>query len=79
MNANRDRLLVNVKEASSRNAKLIQNCRRRLKKAGSRSTAEAIEREIETLAVRLDELKAQNKALKRGIVPDGLTSLQAIK
>lgn len=72
MDANVELLLTQVKAAVNRHTRLIQDCRKRLKKADSRATAELIKREIETHAETLDVLKVQCKALKRGIVPDEL-------
>jgi hypothetical protein len=65
-------LLARVNAAIADHIKLIGDRRRQLKKADSRRSADAIEREIETLAKRYDVLKVQQKALKRGIIPDEL-------
>jgi len=65
-------LLARVNAAIADHIKLIGDRRRQLKKADSRRSAAAIEREIETLAKRFDVLKVQQKALKRGIIPDEL-------
>ena len=70
-------LLSRVKVALAEYTRLIQDRRKRLNKADSRSTAEALEQEIETLGARLDVLKVQQKALKRGIIPDDFSDGEA--
>jgi predicted nucleic acid-binding Zn-ribbon protein len=65
-------LLARVNAAIIEHTKLIQDRRKQLTKADSHSSAEAIRREIETLTNRFDVLKGQQKALKRGIIPDEL-------
>jgi hypothetical protein len=50
----------------------IRETRRRLAKAESRDTATVLQCEIEAMSVYVDTLKGQQKALKRGIVPEDL-------
>jgi hypothetical protein len=69
---NAQALLMRVNAALADRTKLVQERRRRLKKADSRSTAQALEREIEENVAKIDVLKVQQKALKRGIIPDEL-------
>jgi len=71
-NKKAEALLIRVNTALADHTKLVQERRRRLKKADSRSTAQALEREIEENAAKIDVLKVQQKALKRGIIPDEL-------
>jgi predicted nucleic acid-binding Zn-ribbon protein len=72
MDATVEILLTRVREAVKQHTKLIQACRKRLKKADSRATADTILRELDMLTGSLDELKIQYKALKRGVIPDAL-------
>ena len=65
-------LLARVNALIREHTKRIQELRKQLTKADSRATADAIEREIETNAANLDTLKVQQKALKRGIIPEEL-------
>ena len=70
-------LLARVNAALADHVKLIQQRRKRLKKSDSLATAEVVEREIDELITRVDVLKVQQKALKRGIIPDDLKDDQA--
>jgi hypothetical protein len=65
-------LLARVNVLATERVRQVQALRKQLKKADSRATAEALEREIDTHASALDILKIQQKALKRGIIPDEL-------
>jgi hypothetical protein len=69
--------LLRVNAALADHTKLVQERRRLLKKADSRSTADALEREIEENVAIIDVLKVQQKELKRGIVPDELKDGEA--
>jgi hypothetical protein len=71
-------LLPRVNAVLAERVKYIQALRKQLKKADSRATAEALEREIDTHASALDVLKIQQKALKRGIIPDELKDDEAV-
>ena len=71
-------LLIRINAVLVDQNKLVQNQRKRLKKADSRSTAAALEREIAVNVARIDVLKIQQKALKRGIIPDELKNSEAV-
>ena len=71
-------LLIRINAVLVDQNKLVQNQRKRLKKADSRSAAEALEREIAVNVGRIDVLKIQQKALKRGIIPDELKNSEAV-
>jgi hypothetical protein len=72
-----EHLLIRINALLVDQNKLVQNQRKRLKKAGSRSAAEALEREIALNVARIDVLKIQQKALKRGIIPEELKNSEA--
>lgn len=65
-------LLSQVNAALTNRNSLIRDRQKRLFKADSRETAEALKREIITLDADVELLKSQQKALKRGIIPDDL-------
>ena len=67
-----ENLLTQINTALADRKGQIRDRRKRLLKADGRETAEALERDIITLNADVDLLKIQQKALKRGIVPDEL-------
>ena len=71
-------LLAHVNGLATERVRYVQALRKQLKKADSRATAEALEREIDTHASALDVLKVHQKALKRGIIPDELKDDEAV-
>jgi predicted nucleic acid-binding protein len=70
-------ILARVNALATKRVRQVQALRKQLKKADSRATAAALEREIDTQASALDVLKIQQKALKRGIIPDELKDGEA--
>ena len=66
---------INVTLAERNN--LIKGRRKRMAKASDRETAAALQREIDTIGADVQILKAQQKALKRGIIPDELADDQS--
>ena len=71
-------LLARVNALVVERVRNVQALRKQLKKADSRATAEGLEREIDAHASVLDVLKIQQKALKRGIIPDELKNDEAV-
>ena len=65
-------LLKQINAALTDRNDRIRDRRKRLSKADCRETAESLKREITILDADVGLLKIQQKALKRGIIPDEL-------
>jgi hypothetical protein len=65
-------LLNRMKATLAGHRELISQAQKRLTKAPSQKAALAIRRKVDELEAQTEVLKAQHKALRRGIVPDEL-------
>ena len=65
-------LLSRINTTLAERKNLINGRRKRISKASSREIAAALQREIDTIEADVEILKVQQKALKRGIIPDDL-------
>ena len=67
-----DTLLTQINAALTDRNALIRDRRKLLLKADCRETADAIGSEVTALVAEVETLKIQQKALKRGIIPEEL-------
>jgi hypothetical protein len=66
-------LLHRITEKLAADRVRVRDQRKLLAKATNRKTANVIQRDLTILGAKIEGLKVQRKALKRGIIPDDLS------
>ena len=69
MNDRANQLLRQINSSLTKLNTLIDDRQKRLLKAGSRESANALKEEIAILGAEVATLKMQQKAIKRGVIP----------